>query len=273
MSIDIPDKVIFMSDLLNLVFILAVSAVTLNYRERFISRFPSLKKFYDIVILSFFIALVGVFLDVADELEINGHYLKSITLGRIESWLFALAVGIAALGWIATLRTISRSEVRIPIVRIEETKPGHVHIDPGLYLSTSDESCNSLFVSLLYQRPGLVISRNPPEMARSTIGITDVPVIWITKVEGKNTVHPTNLPYLLHTIVTFLQKENIPKVVLLDGLEYLILENGFPAIFKFLTTLKDYALLTDSVILVPIESRAHNEQELNLLLREFEVFS
>ncbi|WP_461866279.1 DUF835 domain-containing protein [Thermococcus sp.] len=273
MSISIPDKAMFLSDVLTLLFILTVSGITLNYRKKFIERLPHLKKFYDLILLSFTIALAGNFLDVADEFEINGHYLKSVVLNQIESWLFAISIGIISVGWIITLKTITSSKVKIPLVKMESNKKHAVHIDPGLYLCTDDEACNVLFASLLRQQPGLLISRNPPNIARDNIGVDKVPILWITKVENTNAVHPTNLAYLLHTLITFFEDQNIPKVVLLEGIEYLILENGFPAIFKFLATLKDYALLNNSVVLVPIESRAHNEKELNMLLREFEIIS
>ncbi|RLF89332.1 hypothetical protein DRN43_03965, partial [Thermococci archaeon] len=42
-------------------------------------------------------------------------------------------------------------------------------------------------------------------------------------------------------------------------------------IYKFLTSLKDYAILYDAVILVPIDPDAYDLKEYNLLLREFEV--
>ena len=273
MSISIPDKVMFMSDLLNFVFILIVSVITLNYRGRFLSKFPQFRKFYDIVIVSFMIALAGTFLDAVDELEVNGYYIKNALLTRIESWMFAIAVGIMSVGWVITLRAVIHGRVRIPLVRVEDAKRQKVHIDPGLYLSTNDDTCHTVFAYLLHQRPGLVISRSPPDITRASIGIEEVPVLWITKVGGENTVHPTNLAYLLHTLVSFFEEGDMPKAVLLDGLEYLILENGFPAVFKFLTTLKDYALLTNSIVLMPMESRAHSEQELNMLLREFEIIS
>ncbi|WP_456394253.1 DUF835 domain-containing protein [Thermococcus sp.] len=273
MPISIPDKVMFMSDLLNFVFILIVSVITLNYRGKFIERFPPLKRFYDLILFSFAIALVGNLLDVADDVEINGYYIKSTFLSQIESWLFAISIGIISIGWIVTLKTITSRKVEIPLVKLQDNKKHTVHVDPGLYLSTNDDACHTIFASLLRQRPGLVISRSPPDITRASIGIEEVPVLWITKVGGENTVHPTNLPYLLHTLVSFFEEGDMPKTVLLDGMEYLILENGFPAVFKFLTTLKDYALLTNSIVLMPVESRAHSEQELNMLLREFEIIS
>lgn len=273
MSISIPDKTMFLSDVLTLLFILLVSGITLNYRKKFIARFPPLKKFYDLILMSFTIALVGNFLDVADEFEINGYYIKSTLLSQIESWLFAISIGIISVGWIITLKTITSNKARVPLVKVEDKGKHVVHVDPGLYLCTDDEACNALFASLLRQQPGLLVSRSPPNIARDSIGVDKVPVLWITKVENANAVHPTNLAYLLHTLITFFEDQNIPKVVLLEGIEYLVLENGFPAIFKFLTTLKDYALLNNSIVLVPIESRAHNEKELNMLLREFEVLS
>lgn len=74
------------------------------------------------------------------------------------------------------------------------------------------------------------------------------PVLWISKAGGENTVFPTRLEFLLQTIVDFMRSPDAPKMILLDGVEYLILENGFVPIFKFLTALRDYAIIHNTVL-------------------------
>jgi len=66
-----------------------------------------------------------------------------------------------------------------------------------------------------------------------------IPTLWITKVRGENTVEPTRLAPLMQYIVDKTDKDT---AVIIEEIEYLILENGFETIFKFLTNLKDNLL-------------------------------
>nr|WP_240912141.1 MULTISPECIES: DUF835 domain-containing protein [unclassified Thermococcus] len=126
-----------------------------------------------------------------------------------------------------------------------------------------------LFLTLLNSRKGFVISREPLSFVKRRLGSKEVPVLWLTKVEGENSVHPSRLPYLLQTLVDFMRGEDAPKVVLLDGFEYLVLENGFKPVFKFLTSLKDYALLNNTIVLLPLSKKAFDEREYAMLSKEF----
>lgn len=130
-----------------------------------------------------------------------------------------------------------------------------------------------LFLTLLNGRKGFVISREPSSLVKRRLGSKEVPVLWLTKVEGGNSIHPSRLPYLLQTLVDFMREDDAPKLVLLDCFEYLVLENGFKPVFKFLTSLKDYALLNNAVILLPLFKNALDEREYALLNREFHKFT
>jgi len=126
-----------------------------------------------------------------------------------------------------------------------------------------------LFLTLLNDRKGFVISREPPSLVERKLGSKEVPVLWLTKVEGENCVYPTRLPYLHQVLVDFMREGGAPKVIMLDGFEYLVLENGFKPVFKFLASLRDYVLLNNTIILLPVFKNALDEREYALLSREF----
>ncbi len=48
-----------------------------------------------------------------------------------------------------------------------------------------------------------------------------------------------------------------------------MVENGFEPVFKFLAALNDYALLNNTIILVPLDESAVEKRHANLLRREF----
>ncbi|WP_054840873.1 DUF835 domain-containing protein [Thermococcus peptonophilus] len=157
----------------------------------------------------------------------------------------------------------------VPVVEIEgeleEMSP------PGVYIIPPPSSGLTLLSKLITGRAPLIITRTMPENVRKILNLEEVPVLWLTTAEcGDGCVNPRRLEYLLHTLVTFMKRKETLKLIYLDGLEYLILENGFIPVYKFLSTLKDYALINNTVILVPVEKASLNEREWNLFRREFE---
>ncbi|NJE07809.1 DUF835 domain-containing protein [Thermococcus sp. M39] len=155
----------------------------------------------------------------------------------------------------------------VPIVEFESDET-YEEIPAGIYLCKVEE-CYPAFLKLLKGRAGVIISRISPDTLRKNFKLEKTPVLWLTKIEGKSTIHPHRLEFLLHTLVNFMKKNKNPKVVLFDGLEYLVLENGFIPVFKFLTALKDYAVMNNTIIVVPIKEEIFDTRELSILKREF----
>lgn len=271
MVVSIPDKISLFFDILNFVVILIVTYITIQHRNMIHERFPSLREFYDLATIGLVIALIGRFFDTVTEFSINGTSLKTETGERLIEITYALSIATIGFGWLKLLFGLAKKYTPVPVVKEEIKTKTEVILDPGVYLCPNKDTCCEYFTSLLRNRSGLVISRDPPEIIRETLELKETPTLWITKIEDRNAVHPTNLAYLMQTLVDFMKSKNLPKVIFLDGLEYLILENTFASVFKFLTTLKDYAMLYDSIVLLPIESRTYAERNLHLLLREFEV--
>ncbi|AFK23318.1 putative regulatory protein [Pyrococcus sp. ST04] len=150
------------------------------------------------------------------------------------------------------------------IIKVE---PAHITISkeketlkPGAYLALSQSPRD--IVKVLKDKRVLAITRHPE--VYNNLGI---PYIWITKMEGDNTIYPTNLPKLLHTMVTKADKDT---AFILDGLEYLILENGFDSVMKFLSSAKDYMSMKNSTLIVTIGRGTLDEHQLAILKRELE---
>ncbi|CAB49568.1 DUF835 domain-containing protein [Pyrococcus abyssi] len=98
----------------------------------------------------------------------------------------------------------------------------------------------------------LVFSRKPGKGERW---------FWVTKLKSSdvNTIEPTNLPKILSLAVDYLKKKG---VVVIDCLDYLILENGFESVIKFMAHLRDYAVMHGSsvIILGPLEGLSDKEK-------------
>ena len=122
-------------------------------------------------------------------------------------------------------------------------------------------------------RRGLVISRNHPNRIQQTYGL-DCPIMWIAKSTkpsgGVISLEPTRLMKIHSTVSDFI-KANPGSVVLLDGLEYLITENGFAPVMKTIQLTNEEVAMSGSYLIVPIDPRTLETQQLGYLEREFSL--
>ncbi|ASJ17172.1 hypothetical protein A3L04_08870 [Thermococcus chitonophagus] len=97
-------------------------------------------------------------------------------------------------------------------------------------------------------------------------------VYWITKMTTNRSIQPTDLEKLGYIASTFMNASSDKKVIIIDGIEYLVIENGFERVFKWLTVIHDIARTTNTLVLVPIKKEALKEREIALLKREFREY-
>lgn len=122
-------------------------------------------------------------------------------------------------------------------------------------------------------RRGLVITRTHPARVQQLHSL-DCPMMWIAKASkpagGVMSLEPTRLMKIHSTISDFI-KANPGAVVLLDGLEYLVTENGFAAVMKAIQLTNEEVAMSGAFLLVPIDPRTLETQQLGLLEREFSL--
>ena len=98
--------------------------------------------------------------------------------------------------------------------------------------------------------------------------------MWVAKATNPPgaliVLEPTRLMKIHSTVSDFI-KANPGSVVLLDGLEYLITENGFATVMKAIQLTNEEVAMSGSYLLVPIDPRAFETQQLGLLEREFSI--
>lgn len=118
---------------------------------------------------------------------------------------------------------------------------------------------------------GLVISRTNPRRVRETNGVAAQRILWLTDREGsaEDTIPPA-LERIVYEIDSFLAKQ--PRgAVLLDGIEYLVSNNSFDAVLKFVRRLLDTFSESRYVFLISLGPATLKEQELKVLEREMDV--
>ncbi|ASJ13039.1 DUF835 domain-containing protein [Thermococcus thioreducens] len=93
-------------------------------------------------------------------------------------------------------------------------------------------------------------------------------VVWITRIGAPGSVDPSKLHVLQGEIMRFISENGSGALVIIDGVEHLLLYNDFRSLMKFLTTLRDYMVLTGSTLIVAIDEGSFSETQLSILRRE-----
>ena len=128
-----------------------------------------------------------------------------------------------------------------------------------------------LFESIITQgNPGLCVTRQFPEKVREAFELKDTRILWLSHTPGKDHHNPTSIGTLATVISSFVERYK-KCVVLIDGLEYLVINNGFQQVLRFAEHINEQVMQSKSTVLIPISPSAFSEQELALLERNVEV--
>jgi hypothetical protein len=153
-----------------------------------------------------------------------------------------------------------------------KTGPGEDDFDKGFsYLIEEDRAhfCFQILSKLIgCNYEGLCICRTNPKKIKENFGLEDVSMYWLTDRESKSeaTISPS-LENMIYVAEEFIDRSD-EAVLLLDGLEYLISNNSFNPVLRFLRRLIDKISETESILLISVSPKAINTQELKLLERE-----
>lgn len=125
-----------------------------------------------------------------------------------------------------------------------------------------------LFSKLLELSQGLCITRQPSDKIKEKYG-SNFELYWLTKLKAPKVIDPVDLEKLMQLLENFLEEGR--KVIMLDGVEYLIVQNNYKTILKFVQSLTSLIALKESVLIIPINPTALEPRELALLEREMKV--
>ena len=129
-----------------------------------------------------------------------------------------------------------------------------------------------LFEVLLEQKlPGLVVTRQYPERVRRERGLTDARIIWLSHTPGEDFHNPTAIGTLAKVLQKFIEDNGGEGVILLDGLEFLIINNGFLQTLMFVEHVNEFIMQHRGILLLPVSPETLEEKELALLERNLKV--
>ena len=118
---------------------------------------------------------------------------------------------------------------------------------------------------------GLMITRTNPKRVRESFSLAAVRVLWLTDREGstEETIAPA-LERIVYEVEGFMSKRPQGSIML-DGVEYLVSNNSFDAVLKFVRRLVDTVSEGHHIFLISLGPATVKEQELRMLEREMEV--
>ncbi len=130
----------------------------------------------------------------------------------------------------------------------------------------------ALFRELLKTKngSGIIITRTFPEKIEKIESFDTVPTWWLSREESPHSIDPMSLAKLVHVIRDFIKENQIP-VILLDGLEYLVMHNGFETTLRFLQALNDLIILNRATLIIPVDPSSFSVKQLSLLEKEMEI--
>jgi hypothetical protein len=122
-----------------------------------------------------------------------------------------------------------------------------------------------------------IVRHHPPEVRGLVAG--EPRIYWLTKQEfspgddggltPEDYLSPSELPKIITVIRQFL-KDSKGGVLLLEGTEYMVIQNDFNAVLKFLCNLRDQNITGKGVLLLPVDQEAMDAQEFKVLERSIE---
>ena len=163
-----------------------------------------------------------------------------------------------------------------PRLETPKLEPQKFELEPGyIYLVHEKRFQRSLelFVDhVTHNHYGLSISREHPTGIKGDHGLSVTPMFWLTdRQECQICINPAKVGRLFNIIEDFLAQISY-AVVLIEGLDYLIVQNDFMRILKIVQTLKDIATTSNSIIIIPIEPTILEARQMALLEREARTY-
>jgi len=144
---------------------------------------------------------------------------------------------------------------------------------PGLSYLVEEKRPDKLF--LIYKKAldkggkGMAISRTNPKILSKKYSLDSNQSIWLTGKEIHGDMRSV-LPILefIMSIIEEFMEENDEGIVILDGLEYLLTNNKFNSVLRFLRQLVDNVSQTECILLVSLSPDALDQTEVTLLEKD-----
>ncbi|MBU7033229.1 MAG: DUF835 domain-containing protein [Theionarchaea archaeon] len=126
------------------------------------------------------------------------------------------------------------------------------------------------FTQLASKRNGLIITRIHPPRLKKQYNISGE-ILWLSTLDADNIIKPNDLNKLGYIINSFIENHCDGCIILLDGIEYLILHDGFEKVLTFISYITDKISQSKAILLIPTSPKALTQKEVTVLERKLET--
>jgi hypothetical protein len=117
---------------------------------------------------------------------------------------------------------------------------------------------------------GLCVTRQYPERVREQYKLGAARVLWLSQTPGEGSHNPTSIGALATEVARYVE-QNSESALILDGVEYLVVNNGFPQVLKFIEHVNELVMRSKAIMIIPVSPDAFDRKEMALLERDLEV--
>lgn len=128
------------------------------------------------------------------------------------------------------------------------------------------------FVSLVRKGvPGLCMSTAFPDKLKREYDLPDLEQYWLSDTAmGTRSLDPRRLEFEIMRAFSNFLKVNKGGAMILDGLEYLVVENSFDKVFRFIKKVTDLASVYEGTLFVPLAPEGLELEQVTRLRKEFD---
>ena len=166
-----------------------------------------------------------------------------------------------------------RKKDPLPPGRPVPTVP-RIKMEPGVSYLLPAENPDGAFKIFVREvgngAAGMIITRLHPEEVRGRFNIGTSSIHWLSRAFTKESVSPTNLGAVAEQIEIFVSK--VPNaVILLDGIEYLIVQNDLQKVVRFVSSVRDSVAMHRAKMIIPFNMKSVDDTGRALLTRDLSI--
>jgi len=113
-------------------------------------------------------------------------------------------------------------------------------------------------------RDVVCVSRIHPDHLLEDFGIPLEDSLWLSNTVGERVINPLNVGILTDRLIRFFEGSD-KRVVLLEGLEYMVMQNDFSKVLRLVNYLYESVAMTKNIVVVSLDPRAFSPKELAFL--------
>jgi len=151
---------------------------------------------------------------------------------------------------------------------LRELKRGYNHL---IISETPEATYRWANGFLLRGVPALVISKTFPDKIKKDYGLETAEIFWLSDTNpAPNVLDPKRVDFEVMRSIGKFVKASKGGVVMVDGIETLVVENGFDKVYKFLRKVTDLCAQHEITLLVPVAPNAFEMEQTTMLTKAFD---